>query len=308
MLRLNFTTYSPLHISSGKPLAYNLDYVQLGNECGILDIRRLSAFLAKKNAFDFNTPQDLRAVMSKISRFKNEYSDDVFTARLKMTGLFIQHLKNERADGKKEFLEFINYGGAYYVPGSSVKGALITIMHLESLGIRDYIDEKFVIHDSLPIAPENITVYRTEKRPPEVNLMCVNPGVSFHLDIRKTGELKPELLRKNLEAYTRNQVMKAKPVVAKYKARQGRPANGADYYSEILDDLRNVTLAKDEYLINIGFGGGSWFKLYNDVPPPLFNNPGKRGKKEEAHTTFFVSEGNKLLQLGWCKLSIEELK
>ena len=62
----------------------------------------------------------------------------------------------------------------------------------------------------------------------------------------------------------------------------------------------------DVNLVNIGFGGGSYYKLFDNVTIPRFKNPGRKGIKEEAHTTFTVEIENENWQLGWCKLKIED--
>ncbi len=303
MLKLNFTTLSPLHISSGRALAYNLEYIVKDENACLLNINALSSFLAKKNAFDFLQVYDLQKVKNAIKRYQNEYSNNEFSAVIKINKHFRDHLQNERADGKKEFMEFINTGGNYYVPGSSVKGALLTILHLFQLGIENSIDEKFVIHDSAPIPHKNLSVYRTANRPPAVNLMCIDPNVSFSLIVPKKGKLDVATLQKKLINYTDGQISKAITTIAKYKSKSNRKPNGADLYMSLLENLQQDS-KNGMNLINLGFGGGSWFKIYSDVtPPPKFKN---RGKMEEAHTTFSFNINEGLVQAGWCKMTIEE--
>jgi CRISPR/Cas system CSM-associated protein Csm5 (group 7 of RAMP superfamily) len=200
--------------------------------------------------------------------------------------------------------EFINSNGSHYIPASSVKGALLTILKRESLGIINNIQQKFVINDSPNIPSSEFSVYRTGFGRPPVNLICLNPGTNFQINIQKLGDLSIKTLREKLSSHFPDQITKAKNVVKRFLSQKNLDA-GANSFYDILEGLENLTLANDEYLFNLGFGGGSWFKIYSDTPPFKFSNPGKKGKKEEAHTVFLTID-DYTDPIGWCKLKIEE--
>jgi len=66
--------------------------------------------------------------------------------------------------------------------------------------------------------------------------------------------------------------------------------------------------AKEEPIINIGYGGGSWFKtLEGNIPKFKSKIPGKRELLEAAHSSFSFNIDRELAHIGWCKLEIEEL-
>lgn len=312
MVKLKFETATPLHISNGNELSYNIEYIIRDYELCKLNVHKASYAIAKAGLFDFSKNYSYKDFTSVIEDNKSVFDDDSFDYSVYADKLFLKKIENERAVGRKTVLEFVNSNGKFYIPGSSIKGALLTILRREMLGIdasNGSIEQKFVITDSQPINEDNFVVDTTLDRPPSVSLLTLNPGVSFDVQMRKLGELKIDVLRNKLKGYSLNQIEKAKGYVKKYTARAGRKPNGADQYLNILEKLSIAVLEDDEYLINLGYGGGSWFKIFEDVPPPKFDRPRKKGssvREWEAHTTFAVNLDNSPYQLGWCKLKIEE--
>lgn len=310
MINLNFETISPLHISNGNELAYNIDYFITGEQFGKFNLNRASKVLADNNIFDFSRSYNYNQFIEIIEENKHLFDDSILDYNIFAESSFLEQTKNERAVGKKIVQEFINSNGNFYIPASSVKGALLTVLHFDSLGINAKspdVSHKFVLADSEFIDEGNFLVDRTSDRPPAVNLITLDVGSTFTLKIKKLGTLDISFLKEKLSHYSIDQIGKAKDVVKKFKSKNSRNPKGADKFYEILSNLSNENLEKDEYLINIGFGGGSWFKIFDDSIPNKFRNPGKRGKVyEEAHTTFAVQIQNELYQLGWCKLKIEE--
>ena len=126
---------------------------------------------------------------------------------------FIEQIKNERAVGKKIVQDFINSNGKFYVPASSVKGALLTVLHLDFLGINTSnpdINHKFVLADSKYLDETNFLVDRTSDRPPAVNLITLDIGNLFSLKIKKLGNLDINYLKEKLSTYSKEQIKKAK--------------------------------------------------------------------------------------------------
>ncbi|MFQ5531906.1 MAG: hypothetical protein ACE5ES_04785, partial [Candidatus Nanoarchaeia archaeon] len=166
---------------------------------------------------------------------------------------------------------------------------------------------KFVITDSNFIDEDNFVVH-VANRPPSVNLIVLDAGVNFNSSIRKLGNLTIDVLRKKLAKYSFKQRQKAKTFVTKFKNLEPSPKGAIAYYNvleKILNELNK--LDDEEYLVNIGFGGGSYYKIFDNVPVPKFPSKKFRNSEEEAHTTFTVQIENEQYQLGWCKLKIEEL-
>jgi len=314
MVKLHLKTITPLHISSGNELSYNLEYILLGNRLCKLNINKASRTIAKAQLFDFSKNYSYKDFANTIEKNKSILSDEDFDYCIHAEEPFIDTIKNERSEGKKIVKEFVNSNGKFYVPGSSVKGALLTVLRREMLGIDQQngnISQKFVITDSELIGEENFTIDKTLNRPPAVSLITLDPNTSFTMQIRKLGEMDLDKLRKNLSSYSVNQIKKARHYVEKYTSREGMRPNGADQFLRILENLdKDIDTDGDAYFLNIGFGGGSWFKIFGDVdPPPKFDRPKKRTstlRDWEAHTTFAVDIENEPYQLGWCKLKIEE--
>jgi len=312
MWKLNFETITPLHISNGNQLAYNLEYITVDDNVAKLNLIKASKKIAEAKLFNFDSDYKFYKVIKIIEENKNLFSDDDYEYNIYAETSFMEYLKGERRDGKKIIQEFVNSNGNFYVPGSSVKGMLTTILRRDistnPLGINPNnasIADKFVITDSNFIDSENFVV-DVANRPPAINLITLDPGVEFNMEIRKLGNLSIEDLKNKLTIYSFTQLKKAEKIVKKFKEEERTPKGATAYYKVLEKMINELNLSNDEYLVNLGFGGGSYYKIYSDVKIPTFKSK-KRGKKEEeAHTTFTVNIENELYQLGWCKLKIEE--
>lgn len=311
MTTLKFTTLTPLHISNGDMLCVNIDYIIKNGTFSKLNMLSISEKLASKKVFDFGRNFGLESVKKIISENQKLYDDADFKYQVELDEEFIEHLNNPEAKGQKEVREFINSNGNFYVPASSVKGAILTALNKNKLGIDSTnasISDKFVIHDSKFIPQENFKVFRTNDRPPIIGIVCLKPGTEFEVNVTNKGRLNIADLRSKLREYSSSQYEKALEVIRSFKSNTQRP-KGADIFENALENLRIVMLEKDEHLINIGFGGGSWFKVNKGVVP---NFPSKKPENrrrtppvmEPAHTSI-TFESNPL-HIGWCKLRIEE--
>lgn len=318
MIRLHFTTLTPLHISNGEQLGYGLDYIQKGNLIYKLNPLKVAEKFAEKNLINFSREYSLNDLIGLIKKYENSFGENDSFYVVEADSSFSKYITNEKAIGRKYFTEFINSNGKFYIPASSVKGAIITVLKLNHLGIDNSdpnIEDKFVIHDSDYIKNENMQVYLTNNRPPKIGLLCIIPNTSFELLIIKHRSLHIDDLKKCLKSYTPKQVVLARNTIKKFKAQQGKRPKGADIFDDSLKNLENdiKKLKDDEYLINIGFGGGSYFKIFDGVTPYKFDNSRKDPKtkkkiyvKEEAHTTVSFNFGGRTDHIGWCKLKIEE--
>ncbi len=311
MLTLNFETITPLHISNGNQLAYNLEYTIFNGDLAKLNIEAHKK-IAEAKLFDYKRNYKFYEIIKIIEQNKNIFNDSCFDYRIETVPAFDEFLRNERRDGQKIVQEFVNSNGNFYVPGSSVKGMLTTILHRDPqknpLGISPEtpsIDDKFVITDSDYIPSESFIV-DIAYRPPSVNLIVLDAGQTFNCKVKKTGNMDLEDLKKKLSFYSFEQLQKARAIVNKFKEKERKPGGATQYFNFLENFMNGLKLNDDEYLVNLGFGGGSYYKLYNDAEIPKFKIPGRRNRKEEAHTTFSVNIENEFYQLGWCKLTIEE--
>ncbi|HAY32511.1 MAG TPA: hypothetical protein DCY06_00120, partial [Bacteroidetes bacterium] len=217
---------------------------------------------------------------------------------------------NPKSTGQKYVSEFVNSNGKFYIPASSIKGTLLTILNQKSLGIdpnpnNSVITDKVIFSDSEFIDQTNFNIFTSNNRPPKVNLMCLKKGIAFNLNMKKIGQLNVSNFRNKLKEYCKNQMFLALQKIAPFKS-ESEQLKGADLMESALNNINNLILADDEYLINLGFGGGSWFKVEKGKTP-IFKSkkPGRNNPDEPAHTTVsFNSE--QPIQIGWCKLKIEE--
>lgn len=308
MLSLKFKTITPLHISNGEELGVNIDYIISQNKFLKINHIKLAQFLAKKKAFDFSKNYDFKAIETIVKRYSTEIYDSESSYIIDIDEKVIDYLKRPGVKGKHFVKEFINSNGRFYVPASSVKGSLLTALGLEKLGIDNnggYIEQKFVIMDSNFIEERNFIVYKTEPGRPPVNLICLKSDTEFIIKVNKIRGLNIQTLKRKLKEYNKNQINSAIENVEGYKSRIKNRLNGADCFIEALSNIIANNLTQDEMIINLGFGGGSWFKIFSNVPPPKFYN--RKTKSDEiAHTIFTICVNNSYQQLGWCKLKIEE--
>ncbi|MCX7878090.1 MAG: type III-A CRISPR-associated RAMP protein Csm5, partial [Ignavibacteria bacterium] len=168
MLKLHFTTITPLHISNGENLGAGLDYVLLKDSSNSprylckINFQTLAEKLAGR--FDFSKNYDLNAITNIIRDTfqklfeKRQLTEEYFYYKVAASKYFSEFYKKESSTGQKFVLEFINSNGKFYIPASSVKGALLTVLGLDHLGINHsdpHINHKFVFMDSDEISSDN---------------------------------------------------------------------------------------------------------------------------------------------------------
>lgn len=315
MITLKFKTITPLHISNGNELAHNLHYVVVDNQIFVIDTFKMSSYLSSKYKFDFSKDYSIEDIRAIINSRREDLSISCVNYSVNSTDDFLKHLDSENRVGLTYILEFINSCGRFYIPASSAKGALLNILHLEHLGIKEErkgdqiikrasMKDKFVIHDSDFISEDSFIIFRTGYGRPPVNIMCLDGGKEFSLNITKQGSLLIPELKTKLKEFYPAQILKAKNHIKRFIIETDQDS-GAKVFDEILTSILDYQLKPNEYLINLGFGGGSWFKLYNNSTPPTFYNK-KTKSNEEAHTTFVLIENDDISPLGWCTLTIEE--
>lgn len=313
MYKFKFTTITPVHISNGETLDQNFHYTVFRDELYRIDHNKFSKLLARKENIDFTKDIDLKTIENWVRKHQLEIIDNAYSYSVSIDENFKAHLSNPRAQGRRQVIEFINSNGKFYIPASSVKGALLTVLGVNTSGIQAGpnadINDRIVFHDSDFLDSSNFSVYRTENRPPANNLICIKPGVKFEMLLARKGNLSIENLKSKLSEYSNIQINLALDNIIKFKSRTDQ-LKGADHFEKALEEIDRMKFRNDEYLINIGFGGGSWFKVFENTIPKFNSkspNPKRKGKQEEAHTTFSISIKNSLHHLGWCKLEIEEL-
>jgi CRISPR/Cas system CSM-associated protein Csm5 (group 7 of RAMP superfamily) len=277
---------------------------------------KVSRILAEEKVFDFQKDYDIEEVRAIVHSRKDNLAEKSALYSISVSQKYLDHLHSDNLIGNTYIQEFINSAGKFYIPASSVKGALLTALNMEYLGIKEIrekkaivkradIKDKFVIHDSGYLSEDSFVIYRSGLGRPPLNFMCLDCGMEFSLSIPKLGKLSLQELKERLSTYYPAQIKKARDNVRKYYSEEN-PYAGANVFLELLDEISKYKLAEDEYLINLGFGGGNWFKLGEKAIPPKFYNE-KTRTKEEAHTTYALLDEDTISQLGWCTLKIEEM-
>lgn len=315
MIKLHFTTITPLHIANGEQLGFGLDYV-IRNEAAFskLDFRKVADYFADNRVVDFSKSYSLDSLIDLIYESKKHLPEDCYSYKVLITPSFNKVITSEGALGQKFVSEFINSSGKFYIPASSVKGMLRTILGSErGIGIdvtNPNMNDRFVICDSNSIPQESFNIFATNNRPPSVNLMCLKMGINFEMIIKRTGCFKIPELKNKLREYSHRQVDLAIKNIGTFKSDKDEQ-KGADIFEEALIKVQNefTNLNEDEYLVNMGFGGGSWFKIKQGFVPKFEKRGRQRGREkilEAAHTTVTINAKSIPLHIGWCKLKIEE--
>jgi len=310
MYIFKFKTITPLHISNGEVLDQNFHYVAFMGYIYKIDPLKFSKLIVKKERIDFTKEITTSQIESWIRKHQIDIIDNAVVYSIKVHESFQAHLENQRATGKRQIIEFVNSNGNFYIPASSVKGAFLTVLGWKSLGIipeNPNIKDKVVFYDSDFIPTEYFSVYRTENRPPQNNLICLDPDIEFSLKMQKKGKLDKNFLITRLKNYTKTQLDKLNIEVSKFKSNRTGKLKKADLFLRSIEQI-NTLAAKGEIIINIGYGGGSWFKVSIGIVPKFISKaPNRRGKLEAAHSSFSFTINHNLVHIGWCKLEIEEL-
>lgn len=305
MIKLTFQTITPLHISNGEELGYGIEYIVKNNVFLKLNLLKVSKKLSSSGILDFSRNHTINNIIDIIK--KSNIGTEESEYKISITKGFFDYISNENAIGQKFVKEFINTNGNFYIPGSSVKGVFLTILGINSLGIdpsNAYIYDKFIIRDSDTLTPENFIVIRSADRPPAINLICLKKNCLFDIFIAKKGKFDIDIFKNRLKDYTNTQINNAISNISNFSGPEDKK-NGTNLFIESLQEILNIDLKENEYLINLGFGGGSWFKIEkNKVPKFKYHKPSLYG--EPAHTSFTFNTSENNIHIGWCKLKIKE--
>jgi CRISPR-associated protein Csm5 len=306
MLKLKIKVLSPIHISNGNDLSYGIHYFVNDKKFYKFHFSRIAQFLSETNSFPLDKSTGHSEIVKKIISKFSDYDKSCFEYEIDTQNKFSEDVVNlQERFGEMEVKEFINSNGKFYVPGSSIKGAILTAVRKPYLGINpdrnqgNYIEERFIINDSNFISNDNFCVFETNMRsttPRKIKayFICLMPNVKFEIIIQKNGKLQKENLIDALNSYSSKQIKEVRKYLETYIESND---DSAKLFSDSLNYIikKSDSLKANEAIINIGLGGGNWFKTVNDKPS---DRPG--------HTSFSFGEEEKLRHMGWCKVEVEE--
>lgn len=304
MYKLIIKTITPLHIGSQEQLALNLNYVVLGQDACILNRSETAKYLANKKVFDFTKNYSYKAVSEVVKKLANELPQTAISRKLGMSDRFKDYLENRQIEGQMQIGDFINDGRSYYLPASSVKGALLTALGLPELGINSKAPlskNKFVITDSDPIPERFFVILRTLEGRPPINLVCIKKNLEIELLVKSIGRLDVNRAISGCNEYSAEQLKKALEYLEFIlKSKFPDKIDGIENFVKALTSISQHPIKTGEFLLNIGFGGGGWFKVNRG------NKPIDKGKSPQTSYEFNIS-GN-ISHIGWCVCRFEEVK
>ncbi|GMU87664.1 MAG: hypothetical protein AMXMBFR48_29050 [Ignavibacteriales bacterium] len=303
MHKLIVKTITPLHIGGNEQLALNLDYIVSNQHVAILNRDELVKYLAKNKVFNFNKNYSYQDVGNIVKSHAEKLPDTAISRKLSMSDGFKEYLGQHRIEGKMHIGEFINDGRNYYLPASSVKGAMLTGLGLKELGINSEsprLKDRFIMTDSDPIPARFFVILRTVEGRPPINIVCIKQNVEIELLIKRTGLLDIDSTITSCSEYSKEQLMRALEYLRVSKSSKSPfKIGGIENFEEALSSIREYPIKTGEFLMNIGFGGGGWFKVTKGI------NPTDKGKSPETSFEFDIS-GN-MTHIGWCVCRFEEV-
>ncbi|GAB1444297.1 hypothetical protein MASR2M39_31470 [Ignavibacteriales bacterium] len=295
MIKLHFETLTPLFIGSGDELVENFDFCI---RTGVLHKFNQNHVLQKyPNKIKID---ETYAGLKSIPEL-DFFDDTLFWYKIKCEDHFLENFKKKDRD--MSFVrEFTNVNGSFYVPGSSVKGAITTCLGRE-LGITSSIKEKFLIRDSEPISKENFTVLNIKEVPPSISMIVMNKNVKFTLLVPKASNLDVKRIEESIKDYSTKQIASCLMEIDQYP----KINQNLTELQHLKESLKNLEHSYAEVCkINIGFGGGSWFKVDKGIIPEFRSSTDEKSSEEPDVSYAFNKSQGKLEQLGWCRVEVEE--
>lgn len=310
MLILHFKTITPVFIASGKVLEENFHYRIDDNQLKKYNESKIIADLESK--IDIQECLSIGTLTQKI--VEQHYTNaSFFDYCIEIDETFKSFFYEHERTGKNEVYEFISGNGKFYVPGSTIKGCLRTVLGCDSLRSNplkkdgndrqkkingqkpEFPQNRFVIRDSNPISNENFGVYHFE-RPVGQTFIAMKPDTGFSIVIPKQGIVTKKMLEDGIKSYFSSQIKLAKVELKKYNKRndQDLPARKA---------FIKIGKKNGQLLVNLGFGGGSWFKVWKSIVPKFNKN---KKSKEIPTTTYYYGVAPDLTHIGWCSVEVEE--
>ncbi len=300
---LQFETLTPIHISTGNKLVFGIDYIVTEKENQFFRLNH-KKILKKYSYFEIGKNQSVRAIQNYFFKFfgnKNLNLDDVSDFKISVSEMFLRKYNNLNLNGNLEVKEFPNQNGNFYIPASSVKGALLTILEKRSSSDNPAFS-KIIMRDSfLKAGQMNVEILNRGKRNNQwIDVYAINLKVGESFEVEVLNDISNQILYLNEKSknYYRKELEKAKKGLENFlKLNRFNVFENHFYQSlkKIETNLQN--LKKDEFILNLGFGGTSYFKIFTDAQSPRSRND----SNQNVHTAFIDENKN---HLGWCKVKI----
>lgn len=284
MLTLKFKAITPVFIGSGEVLEQGFHYTVKNEKFLKYSEKVVIAYLADHESFDLiNSGKSTVDILKKKIAEISPNTPDLFEYGIALSTAMKDYFAEDGAKaGKNSVREFINSNGNFYIPGSTIKGCLNTLFEPEKLRTNS-INGRFLIYDSDPLSNEKFEVDEFEWFPYQ-SFIVLKKDSEFTISIPKSGFITKTNLEERIRSYFESQVKNAKIKLSENAENNQKNLTELDKF---LKDNKDY----NQMLVNLGYGGGSWFKMNKGESPTISAKKGESLYK---------------IHIGWCSVEVEE--
>jgi len=260
-MNITLETVTPVHIGNGEEWSF-LDYFIENGKVNILNTNAIFESLNDTQIID-NLSKEIK---EKIINGQVQINPKEFFGKyIDVSKYIIKRIESDEISGKVKIKKFINQQGRYYIPGSSIKGAIRTAYFFDFFdknidALVDVLENKseitsdffkyFHVTDSQFISDSKMKIIKTIRHNNEKN----KEGIPIYLEGIKEGsivnfEIKIDDRSKITIEDIKNSVRNLTTTVCDYETNNNKnPDFMKNFYNEIKKN--------NEIYLNLGFGGG----------------------------------------------------
>ena len=316
------TCLTPVHISSGDEIKsweyivtddktfYRLDLFAFFKKIIDKNPDKVWALLEEGNLikirnFIYSQREKLSGILEKTYLYKNKVSDKFYE-------LYEKNISDQQKHEESNQLiikEFIRSNNEPFIPGSSIKGALRTA--LENSGYKEEnFYRKFQVKDSNFFTENAVNVEvidRANSVDDQVELIPSGEKFNFKIKIdKRLDNFTASKLRKKVNNFMKEKISKYEKNLIQFK-KLAKKEDDSDKVEQLADLQNKLSTLKNEtegkqMLLNLGFGGGYWYKSLKERHPDWGNVESYKNSKLQIPRTWWRDESRLPLGFVKCKL------
>lgn len=327
IFKIELEVITPIHISSGKEISVN-NYIIKDGKFYKYNIHNIikNLSIAEKDNFKTKITTNFTETRSNIYKYIVDNFNNInfeYTAEIskKIEDLYRKNLSNSEIKESNQFgiKEFIGTNNKKYVPGSSIKGAIRTAILSEEPESKwkeiesDQANNRFkflMITDTLLFnnGIEISSIDRVSKNN-FAEILTVGHKVNFKIKIKEEAFQIDNIVSSINNFYKKSinyniDGLKKMNHRLSYKEHKKKEKNNL-----IIKNFENILLKmkefqENEFIINLGYGGGKIFKTIETQKNRLFERrPNSKISIKSANVPLTYNLMNKQI-MGWAKCKI----